>query len=216
MLNLGRVATAASALLADRGRGNAQVERRAHKRQVAMLRVALFHANGAKDICIVKNISATGLSACLYRKLACGDDVQVEFRSGELLSGSIVWERDWEVGISFPNPIHVPSVLASRWITETGRQRNLPRIELSCPGRVKIGADWVEVTLRDISQGGARVQLATQVGEMAEVILNLPELNPMSGVVRWSDGNELGISFNGCMAFEHLARWIQARRTQPS
>jgi hypothetical protein len=26
---------------------------------------------------------------------------------------------------------------------------------------------------------------------------------------------EIGISFNQCIAFEQLARWIQARRTEP-
>ena len=60
-------------------------ERRRHERQLALLRVALLHAGGSSDICVVKNISPTGLSARAYRPHATGEQVEIEFRSGELL-----------------------------------------------------------------------------------------------------------------------------------
>ena len=70
----------------------ARPERRAEKRHVALLRVALLHAGGTKELCVVKNLSASGLSARLYRDLPEGAQVQIEFRSGELLSGSVIWK----------------------------------------------------------------------------------------------------------------------------
>lgn len=66
-------------------------DRRGEKRHVALLRVALLHVGDCKELCVVKNISASGLPARIYRKLASGDQVQLEFKSGELLSGSVVW-----------------------------------------------------------------------------------------------------------------------------
>jgi hypothetical protein len=53
-------------------------------RQLALLRVALLHSGGVSDICVVRNVSPNGLSARVYRKLSPGDDVEIEFRSGEL------------------------------------------------------------------------------------------------------------------------------------
>jgi hypothetical protein len=69
------------------------------------------------------------------------------------------------------------------------------------------------VTLRDISQGGARVQIPAPAMELGQIVhLSLPDLPPAAGAVRWVGGAEVGISFNECIAFEQLARWIHERR----
>lgn len=186
-------------------------ERRGEKRHVALLRVALLHVGESKDLCVVKNISASGLAVRVYRDLASGAKVQVEFRSGELLEGSVVWKRDQEVGIVFPKTIDVEAVLASTWTIQPGRRRNLPRIDISCEGRLKRGAETHEVVLQDISQGGARVRTDGLV-DPGGVVVSLPGLPPVSGVVRWSSDAMAGISFNDCLPFEALARWIQKHR----
>lgn len=194
------------------GGGTAAYERRAHERHVALLRVAVIHAGGKKDLCVVKNISPKGLSASVYRKFESGEQVQIEFKSGELLSGSVVWEQGWEIGIVFPGPIDVKAVLASRWTTEVGRRRNLPRIEVECDARLKTALRSIPAKLRDISQGGARVDIEDPDLEKGSVVLHLPDLLPLPGVLRWTRSGEAGISFNACMSFERLARWIEDRR----
>lgn len=193
-----------------------KVERRLQQRQVALLRVALLHVGGSKELCVVRNISSSGLSARIYRKLVGGEHVQIEFRSGELLSGAVVWERDWEVGIVFPALIDVEAVLASRWVTESSRGRSLPRIEISCRGRLKMGSRSYSAELQDISQGGARVVTQTPLISKGDAVLTLPDLPPVAGVVRWVGGIAVGISFNECIPFDRLARWIQERRADSS
>ena len=187
-------------------------EQRSHPRHISILRVALLHAKGCKELCVVRNISPGGLSARVYGKLAGGEHVQVELRSGERLSGNVVWERDWEVGIVFPELIDVDSVLASRWVTESGRGRSLPRINVTCRGRLKMGPRSYSVVLHDISQAGAKVQTQTPIVDGGDLVLTLPDLAQVAGVVRWVGGNEVGISFNECIPFELLARWIQKYR----
>lgn len=187
-------------------------ERRRQIRQLALLRVALLHAAGASDICVVRNVSPNGLSARVYRKLSAGDQVEIEFRSGELLAGSVVWEEEYDVGIVFPQPIDVSQVLASRWSAEATKRRSLPRIIVDCAGQLSNGLRSVDVRLRDISQGGASLVSRAPVSGLGKVRLSLPDLPPIAGVVRWTSGANLGVSFNECLAFEMLARWIQARR----
>lgn len=187
-------------------------ERRRQVRQLALLRVALLHSGGVSDICVVRNVSPNGLSARVYRKFRAGDAVEIEFRSGELLGGSVVWEEEYDVGIVFPRPIDAAQVLASRWSTETEKRRALPRIAVDCAGRLSKGLRSVDVMLRDISQGGASLESQVQAAGLGKVELSLPDLPPIAGVVRWTSGANLGVSFNECLAFETLARWIQARR----
>ena len=187
-------------------------DRRAHPRHTALLRVALLHTKGANDLCVVKNISPTGLSARVYRDLAIEQRVEIEFRSGERLEGSVVWQCDRDVGILFPTPIDVDAVLASRWVTENGRRRNLPRIQIDCEAKLTVGSRSFDVWLQDISQAGAKIKAEVPPARRSEVSLSLPDLSSIAGVVQWVRGNELGISFNECISFERLARWIQALR----
>lgn len=191
-------------------------DRRGAKRHIALLRVALLHVKGSKELCVVKNISHSGLSARAYRKLASGDEVDIEFRSGELLAGSVVWEENWDIGVAFPKPIDVEAVLASRWVIEAGRNRNLPRIEIDFPARLASGTGSFGAQLQDISQSGARVRIEAAVPVHTKVVLTLEDLPPAAGVVRWTRGSEVGISFNECIPFEHLARWIHAHRPDSS
>ncbi|HEU4696488.1 MAG TPA: PilZ domain-containing protein [Sphingomicrobium sp.] len=187
-------------------------ERRRQVRQLALLRVALLHAAGASDICVVRNVSPNGLSARVYRKFAAEDEVEIEFRSGELLAGRVVWEEDFDIGIVFPRPIDVAQVLASRWSTEASKRRALPRIAVDCAGQLSNGLRAVDVMLRDISQGGASLECRTQAIGLGNVRLSLPDLPPIAAMVRWTSGPNIGVSFNECLKFETLARWIQARR----
>jgi hypothetical protein len=187
-------------------------ERRRQVRQLALLRVALLHSGGVSDICVVRNVSPNGLSARVYRKLSPREDVEIEFRSGKLLTGAVVWEDEYDVGIVFSRPIDVAQVLASRWSAQPEKRRALPRITVDCAGRLSNGLRSVEVMLRDISQGGASLEGRAHAGSLGKVELSLPDLPPIAGVVRWISGPNLGVSFNECLAFETLARWIQARR----
>ena len=187
-------------------------DRRRQERQLALLRVALLHAGGVSDICVVRNVSSNGLSARVYRKFTTGEQVEIEFRSGELLTGSVVWEHECNIGIVFPKPIDVAAVLSSRGTGEVTKRRALPRINIDCRGRLSTGLKSLVVTLRDISQGGASLEVDGPTTKLSNVQLFLPDLPPIAGVVRWTSGQNVGVSFNGCIAFEQLARWIQVRR----
>jgi len=187
-------------------------ERRRHERKLALLRVAVLHAGGVSDICVVRNVSSNGLSARIYRKLTTDEPVEIEFRSGELLAGTVVWEHERDVGIVFPDPIDVVAVLSSSCVSEVTKRRALPRIGIECSGRLSTGLESVVATLRDISQGGASLALEKPMTGLSNVQLFLPDLPPIAGAVRWTSGQNVGVSFNGCIAFEQLARWIQVRR----
>jgi hypothetical protein len=187
-------------------------DRRKEGRHVALLRVGVLHARGDRSLCVVKNISASGLSARAYQKVAIGDEVHIEFKSGGLLSGRIVWARDWNLGIRFPDPIDVEAVLSSRWVMEAQRRRNLPRIPLVCDGRLKSGGRSMGVRLLDISQGGARLRLDASPVDVGKADLSLPGLRSIPGVIRWITTDQAGMSFNECLPFEQLASWIYAQR----
>lgn len=67
-----------------------------------------------------------------------------------------------------------------------------------------------EATLRDISQGGAKVSLPfhTHVGE--RLLLLVPGLPLKLGIVRWVR-EDVGVAFAEPLGFDLLADWLVAR-----
>jgi len=153
--------------------------------------VALLHSGGVSDICVVRNVSPNGLSVRVYRKLFPGNEVEIEFRSGELLKGSVVWEDEYDLGIVFPRPIDVTQVLASRWSTQAEKRRALPRIALDCAGWLSNGLRSVEVMLRDISQGGQAWRAGLTPPALARSSCRSPICRPLTV---WFAGSPAQIS----------------------
>lgn len=161
---------------------------------------------------MVRNLSAGGLSARVYRSFAVGETAEVEFKNDERIAGSVKWVQGFEVGIGFDEDIAVEAVLNSRLGTEDGRRQRLPRIDLQCPCKLRVGARFHLATLVDISQGGAKVQLRRPLQASGEAILTLPDLGWLESSVRWSDGLRVGLAFNERLPFEIVVRWFQERR----
>lgn len=188
-------------------------ERRREQRHKTIMRVGVLHGEGYKELCLVRNISAGGMMARVYRDLGVGERLSVELRQEQLLEGKVAWSRDWYVGITFDAPIDVEDSLASRWVSELGQRPRLPRIDIDCPARIRVGSRFYAARLRNISQGGAKVQLFKPLEAWGDAALSLLDLPPLKGQIRWMFDDCLGLSFNERLPFEVLALWLQDHRT---
>jgi hypothetical protein len=187
------------------------LDRRSHSRHLTLFRVALLHFEGREILCVVREISAGGLSARSYQALFVGDRVQAELRAGELIEGSVIWVRGWDVGIAFVAPVDVDEVLKSRWVKEDGRRQRLPRVHLECRARLRIASRCgIPVKVEDLSQRGAKIRLEKPVSEMGDATLTLPDLPPIAVVIRWRNDDLMGLSFIDSLSFDRLALWLQA------
>ena len=71
-------------------------DRRKEGRHVALLRVGVLHARGERNLCVVKNISVSGLSARAYQKVTIGDEVhRVVVRRGGQRGSYLLWVDGW-------------------------------------------------------------------------------------------------------------------------
>lgn len=183
------------------------------QRHATPLRTVLLHWDGERELCLVKNISAGGLQGQVYRRLERGSKLDVEIRSGERIPAKIVWSEDWNIGVQFLRALDLDAALKSHDTNDTGSKFRLPRLEVSCPGRLQIGSRTYPVRLCDISEGGAKVQMRTPMRKLSAAILRLPDLPPALGYVRWVDDLRLGMGFDEPLPHHVLARWAEPRRT---
>lgn len=194
----------------DRGEPVATIgypERRREQRQTTLFRVAVFHTIRQPRLCVVRNISPTGMKARINGDVEVGEAVAVEIVSDRRIPGRIVWSADGSFGMDFDSEVDVREALALP--EHPGRPpRRAPRLQVECMAMIRIGADLIFVTATHLSPGGVRLSPAERMAEGMEIGVMIEGLEPLRGVVRWSDGEDCGVSFLEPVAVPRLARWL--------
>lgn len=186
-------------------------DRRDGERHLTLYRVGSILIKGRRELCLIKNISAGGMRIRAYCPMRVGNAVAVELKSGQLIAGSVSWIGDDNVGISFDSPIDVIAMLSS---SGEGPRPRMPRVEVDCHAAVREGATNYRLRVRDISQGGIKVETAALLTRGSDVIVTLPGMAAQAGVVRWCEGGFAGIIFNGALPLSILVDWLQDQRSE--
>jgi hypothetical protein len=169
-----------------------------------------------RQLCLIRKISAGG--AVLHADLPIeeGERLELELDTGEQLDGVIAWRRGLEVGLRFDVPIDVLPILARNLASQPGERRRMPRVEIVAPTLIETASGTELITLRDIAQGGVRVETPFPL-KLDERVTVTPEgLRPLAGTVRWVEGRVAGISFHPELAWQELIPWLRARRDAPA
>lgn len=186
-------------------------ERRRNQRHLTLMRVGLIHTSDDTDFCIVRNISADGLKARVYRLLKPGANVRIELTAARLLNGRIVWSRGYEIGVAFQEVINIDEALSGDLVGETDKRPRLPRLNLNCTATLRQGARSFRTNVINISPRGLRIGAPDGLIDDTAVVLTLPDLPPISATIRWAEHGEAGLLFNECLPFWVLADWVAGR-----
>lgn len=184
-------------------------ERRRNRRHVRILRVGTLNAGSRTELCLIRNISAGGLMAHVYSTLKLGQAVSVGLKSSHLLHGKVVWAKDGNVGIQFDEPIDVEGMLSNPALLENGWLPRMPRVEVDWLATVRAGAKTSWVSLRDISQGGVKLESDEPLTAGEQVVLTIDKFRSVRGVVRWWEDGCGGVAFNEIIPFHELMRWLR-------
>lgn len=157
-------------------------------------------------------MSERGAVAQVYRQFELADAVQLQLGGSDLLLAHVTWAREWLIGLSFTEVVDVERALAAGEGDEARTRRRLPRFDVDCPGRLQLGSRFHAVRLRNISQGGARVDARKGLGAEGAAILTVPDLPPLRGEVRWVDESAIGLRLEEIIPVDVLAHWLDERR----
>jgi hypothetical protein len=165
-----------------------------------------------RQVCSIRKISAGGAIVHVDGPIAPGERLDLELMTGEQLGGTIAWQRGAEVGLRFDEPIDVFALIAQDIVSQPGERRRMPRVELIVQGLLETEQGTELVTTRDISQGGAKIDMPFALPVDARVLITLDGLPPLKGVVRWSDDHVAGIAFLPELRWQELMLWLKERR----
>ena len=187
-------------------------ERRQQERQLTILRVGILVIEGRRELCLIRNISAGGLLAHVYGAVRPEQEVTVELKSNQQIGGRIVWFEDGNAGIAFDAQVDIADLLANPPLLGNGWRPRLPRVEIDRLATLRAGAETHWVQVRDISQGGVKIETDRPLEAGAEVVVTLEYFRPLAGTVRWQRDQACGVAFNQLIPFEELIAWLKRGR----
>lgn len=168
-----------------------------------------------RQVCLIRKISAGGAVLHVDTPAEEGRRLELELETGEHLDGTIVWCRGSELGLRFDEPIDLLPILARALVSQPGERRRMPRVEVSCPALLEASGRTELVTVRDIAQGGAKLDTPFPLVEGEPIVITPEGLRPIEGTVRWVRDCLAGISFQPELAWQEMIPWLRARRHAP-
>ena len=185
--------------------------RQRYQRHSAVQRIGLIHIGASKEPAMIRSLSARGLVAQLYRDVSPGEQILVELQPGQRIEGHVVGARDWTLDIAFSTPVDVEQILAQPWVLEVERQSRPPRFAVNCPGRLMMATKLYRIRLRNISNRGARIEALKPFSRTGPFVLELPDLPPLRGSIRWQQDTAAGLAFDEEIPAPVLAEWLKRR-----
>ena len=189
---------------------NPAPDRRQGRRYTSLLRIGVIETAAGKELCLIRNISAGGLMVHLFSPFRPGTRAAIELKTGQQVSGTLIWCRDGAAGLQFDQAIDVGAVLAGCAPAAASLTPRMPRIEADRFVSLRLGARLYRARTRDISQGGVKVKVDAMLRQ-GDVVVTMAGLRPVHGVVRWCDGVQAGISFNQPIPLGELVPWLKER-----
>ncbi|HEY5712914.1 MAG TPA: PilZ domain-containing protein [Allosphingosinicella sp.] len=167
-----------------------------------------------RQVCSIRKLSAGGAVLHVDQPVEIGERLELELMTGDQLDGTIAWRRGSEVGLRFDAPIDVFAIIAHDIVNQPGERRRMPRVELVCQALLETGAGTQLVTTIDISQGGAKIVVPSRLTPEEPIMIKLDGMEPMKGVVRWSDDKVAGVAFEPELRWQELMLWLKEKRRE--
>jgi hypothetical protein len=168
----------------------------------------LVYATG-EYICVVRDVSASGVRLRVFHRLPAEPNVRLELATGECFAIERVWEHEDHAGFRFADPIDV-----HRFIAEAGPYPKRPlRLHLEVPAKLTTDGEPFDAVFRDLSREGGRVDTDEMLAIGQRVKVDARGFPPLTAIVCWRSVPAYGLAFQQSFTFEALAKL--AARLQP-
>lgn len=179
-------------------------DRRDAIRHRTVLQQARHVGQYSQQLCIVKNISRSGMMARTFIPLEKRDKQLIEFRSGRKVLGRVAWAKDDLAGFEFIDKVDPDAVFRPKSFHILPRT---PRLEIDIVARFETEHIMAMVPLLDISQTGAKIECHGIARPGSTVTLHVENLARLSAVVRWVNAGHMGLYFKDKIPLATLAKW---------
>lgn len=187
------------------------MERRREARHTLILRVGVLEQYGKSSLCLVKNISSSGVQLKCYSRPVVEGYASIRVADETPVPGQIVWLDGDVAGMSFNTELNAEALLRVRQKMKPQKRRSTPRIDVEASACLRTGGRICRALVCDISSMGARVRTPSPLVAGDRAIVTLTDLPSIDAYVRWSSGEEAGLVFETPIPMQVIAHWIEGR-----
>lgn len=186
-------------------------EQRGAKRFTLLIRSAKLITDQGEFLCVVRDVSSTGVSVRLFHALPDKGAFALELQSGEQYSVERRWEEAGEAGFEFSDSVDV-----DRFINEVGEfpKRGL-RLGIEFPIQVLARGERHQALVENLSQQGARLHCTAGFAIDQALILEGEFLKDVRAKVRWRGNGSYGLVFDDTFTLGNFAK-LAARLQCPT
>ncbi|WP_336985383.1 PilZ domain-containing protein [Altererythrobacter aquiaggeris] len=176
-------------------------ESREAPRFTLLMRAAKLIVPSGEFLCIVRDVSSTGLSTRNFHALPPGRPIILVLQNGDQHQIEKMWERDGAAGFQFAEPVDIV-----RFLSEHGRYPKRPvRLSLNIPAQIASYGSSQHALIEDISQQGARIECSSRLAIDQTFRIEAKGLPEIRAKVRWRRDRKYGLVFEDTFQFAELA-----------
>lgn len=180
------------------------LEERATPRFTLLIRTAKLICGHAEYLCVIRDVSAEGISVRLFHPIPPADEMILEMQTGDRHPVRSVWQKPGEAGFQFVTLVDVELMIR--------RSSRFPKRELrftaELPIKLIVPGARHHAVLHNISQQGAMIESAERLA-LAQTLRiegrNLPEIEAK---VRWRKVEQYGLIFDTTFRLHDLAKIV--------
>lgn len=183
-------------------------DQRAAPRFIALIRAAKLICDGREFVCVVRDVSTTGVRLRCFHSIPRGAAIALELQNGDLLPLERVREDEYEASFRF-----IGEVSIERLLQETASYPRRPlRLNMAIPLTLRTAVGSVAAVTQNISQQGCRVECPTPLALSQPVVVQSEFLPGIRAKVRWRRGTACGLVFDDTFSLKDFA--VHAARMQ--
>ncbi|MFZ9394525.1 MAG: PilZ domain-containing protein [Erythrobacter sp.] len=176
-------------------------DQRVAQRYSLLIRPAKLVCSQGEFVCVLRDVSSTGVSARLFHALPACERYTLELQSGDRYEMARVWARGNEAGFAFDHEIDVDQLIRE---ASSFPKRGL-RLALEFPITVVAGLNRAEATVLNLSQQGARLECGSLYAIEQNLRLSGEALRETRAKVRWRRNAHYGVVFDDTFSLRDFA-----------
>lgn len=182
--------------------GLLHTELRAAPRVTLLIRPAKLVTAEGQFICVIRDVSATGVSVRLFHALPGGTEAVLETETGMRVPMRRVWVRNNEAGFQFEQEIDVAAL-----VNEIGKYRKRKlRLAIKLPVTLAFLGQTQPAIIHNLSQHGALIETNPQLALAQKLRVRSDYLPEIRATVRWRRNRGHGLVFEDTFSLGELAQ----------
>lgn len=188
--------------------GEPGLDQRTAPRFFALIRSAKLISAQGEFVCVVRDVSVTGVRLRCFHALPRGSAMALELQNGDVFELERVRQEGEEASFRFATPTTIERLMQE---AEPFPRRPL-RLSLAIPLTLRTPAGPVAAVTQNMSQQGCRVETALPLALAQPVVIDSPHLPGIRAKVRWRRDGDCGLVFDDTFSLRDFA--IHAARLQ--